>query len=105
MGLRKFCGKHTTIVSSVLMRCGPTTMNGTVRGELMPSCAKAIPALAELGVESELWLGETDSSDSALKLWDSPDATVKALTLPSRRSLPTWPRPLSPKISKMSSHT
>ena len=78
--LIEFCGKHTTIVSSVLMRCGPTTLNGTVRGELMPSCAKAIPALAELGVESELWLGETDSSDSALKLWDSPDATVTALT-------------------------
>ena len=78
--LIEFCGKHTSIVSSVLMRCGPTTLNGTVRGELMPSCAKAIPALAELGVESELWLGETDSSDSALKLWDSPDATVKALT-------------------------
>jgi|EP01046_Picozoa_sp_COSAG06_P020252 hypothetical protein len=77
--LLKWTANHTDIVSSVLMRCGPTTLNGSVSGALLPSCAKAIPALKALGVESELWLGETDSSESALKLFRDTEATVKAL--------------------------
>ena len=40
---------------------------------------KAANALKALGVESELWLGETDSSESALKLFRDTEATVKAL--------------------------
>ena len=64
--LLKWTANHTDIVSSVLMRCGPTTLNGSVSGALLPSCAKAILALKALGVESELWLGETDSYESAL---------------------------------------
>lgn len=93
---------------------GPTTKAGAVAGELLPSCAKAVPALAELGIDAELWcactacengilhpgprtaarwtrralnslelasrrLGETDSSDAALALFNSTVATTAAL--------------------------
>lgn len=80
--LLAFSRNHTSIVSSILMRCGPTTLNGTVGSPpvaLLPSCARAIPALAKLGIGSELWLGETDSSTAALKLFDTAPGTVKAL--------------------------
>ena len=80
-----WAGNHTNIVSSVLMRCGPTTINGTVAGSLLPSCVKAIPALKAIGVESELWLGETDSSESALKLFKDCDATVAILACTTRK--------------------
>jgi hypothetical protein len=61
------------------MRCGPTTLNGTVAGALLPSCARAIPALAKIGVGAELWLGETDALASALKLFGTAPASVKVL--------------------------
>jgi hypothetical protein len=77
--LIQWTANHTDIVSSVLMRCGPTTINGTVAGALLPACVKAIPALKALGVDSELWLGETDSSDAALKLFNTAEATVANL--------------------------
>ena len=77
--LIQWTANHTDIVSSVLMRCGPTTINGTVAGGLLPSCVKAIPALEALGVKSELWLGETDSADAALKLFNTTEATVAVL--------------------------
>ena len=75
-----FAGKHSDIVSSVIMQCGPTTKNGTVAGVLLPSCAKAIPALAKLGVGAELWLGETDANASALKLFSTAPASVSFLS-------------------------
>jgi len=61
-------------------QCGPTTENGTVAGALLPSCARAIPALAKLGVGAELWLGETDANASALKLFDTAKESVTFLS-------------------------
>ena len=77
--LLSFCANHSAIVSSVIMQCGPTTKDGTVAGALLPSCARAIPALAKLGIGAELWLGETDSNVSALKLFDTAPASTKFL--------------------------
>ena len=81
--LLAFSRNHTSIVSSILMRCGPTTLNGTVGSPpvaLLPSCARAIPALAKLGIGSELWLGETDANASALKLFSTAPASVSFLS-------------------------
>jgi hypothetical protein len=83
-----FVRDHPTIVSSIMMRCGPTTRNGTVgvpNVPLLPSCVRAIPALAELGIGAELWLGETDSSAAALRLFATAPATTKALVALSRQ--------------------
>ena len=71
-----FAANHSTIVSSVIMQCGPTTKNGAVAGALLPSCVRAIPALAKLGIGAELWLGETDANASALALFSSAPASV-----------------------------
>ena len=81
-GLLSFAQENTDIVSTVLMRCGPSTKNGTIQGDLVPACIRAIPALAALGVESELWLGETDDISAAAELMEHSDdvvATLKAL--------------------------
>jgi hypothetical protein len=75
-----FAKNHTSIVASVMMLCGPTTKTGAVVGELLPSCARAIPALEKLGVDSELWLGETDSYNNSQLLFADPAKTVEALT-------------------------
>ena len=66
--LIKWVTAHTDITTSILMRCGPSTLSGKIAGALSPACARAIPELAKLGVESELWLGETDSRSAALQL-------------------------------------
>ena len=77
--LLTFAAAHTNIVSSVLMRCGPSTKSGKIEGALSPACSRAIPALAKLGVGSELWLGETDSVAAAGSLLNDPDGAVAAL--------------------------
>ena len=74
-----FAANHSAIVSSVIMQCGPTTKNGVVAGSLLPSCVRAIPALAKLGIGAELWLGETDANASALKLFETASASVSFL--------------------------
>ena len=61
------------------MECGPTSKAGPVVGVLLPSCTKVIPALAKLGVASELWLGETDNLTSALALFNDVQTTVDTL--------------------------
>ena len=74
-----FAASNTGIVSSVIMLCGPTTQSGKIAGALSPACARAIPALAKLGVASELWLGETDSHAAAMQLLGDPAGAVGAL--------------------------
>ena len=77
--LLAWVGAHTDITTSILMRCGPSTQTGRIAGALSPACARAIPELAKLGVESELWLGETDSRSAALQLVGDPAGAVAAL--------------------------
>lgn len=85
-GLIKFCSEHRDIVTRVMMVCEVFTciaadwanasapkdtctnnagVGGTVTGQLSDKCKQAIPALAELGIKTELWLGEDDSITSA----------------------------------------
>ena len=85
-GLLDFCKAHTNIVTRVLMICEVFTcvsaswsnasappgtcinnggIGGTVTGTLSDKCKQAIPALNQLGIETELWLGEDDSISSA----------------------------------------
>ena len=78
-GLVRFATSNPSIMTSVLMRCGPTTLNGSIAGDLLPSCVRAIPALSAIGVESELWLGETDSLSAAIALLSNPAAAVETL--------------------------
>jgi hypothetical protein len=79
--LLSFSARHMDIVSSIFLRCGPTTKSGTIEGQLYPACQRAIPALVKLGVKAELWLGETDDLDAARKLLDyaNLDTVVEAL--------------------------
>jgi hypothetical protein len=84
--LVSFCTQHRDIVSRVMLLCevftcvaadwsnasaprGTCTNNhgvgGVITGKLSDKCKQAIPALVELGVEAELWLGEDDSITSA----------------------------------------
>ena len=77
--LLSFCKTHKTIVSSILMQCGPTTQSGSIQGKLSPACTKVIPALSQLGIGSELWLGETDSVAAAVKLLNNAPTAITAL--------------------------
>ena len=79
VGLISFAKAHTDIVSTVLMRCGPSTKNGSIVGDVVPACARVIPSLAALGVESELWLGETDDVAAAVTLMKDPASVVARL--------------------------
>ena len=77
---------HPTIVTSVIMSCGPSTASGAVQGAMLPSCSRAIPSLAKMGIESELWLGETDSFENGLRLFNSTAATVATLVKLGRQA-------------------
>ena len=79
--LLNFSRYNRDIVSSVILRCGPTTKSGAIKGGLLPACRRAIPALVQLGVKAELWLGETDDLAAASTLLDPSnlDAAVSAL--------------------------
>lgn len=107
--LVNFTKAHPTIVHTVIMRCGIVTccrlncgdcpqspwnascdttrtncsnnngVGGTVVGELSPACKLAIPAMTQLGVRVELWLGEDDSITSARYLFAHPSETAAAL--------------------------
>ena len=48
-------------------------------GNLSASCAYALPKLKKLGIRTELWLGEDDSLESALYLFDHANETADAL--------------------------
>jgi len=74
-----FVKEHPTIVSSVLMLCGPTTKSGTIAGELSPACTRVVPQLTALGVRPELWLGETDDVNAAITLVGDAPGAVAAL--------------------------
>ena len=61
------------------MRCGPTTALGNISGSLLPSCAYVMPLLKAMGVETELWMGETDSRDAMLGLFAHPNQVLSSL--------------------------
>ena len=83
---------HPTIIHTIIMNCGVLTcatnhsaprggnysclnnggIGGVITGEVMPSGKKLIPALSALGVKVELWLGEDDSRQSALHMFENP---------------------------------
>ena len=52
---------------------------GTVNGKLSQKCKQAIPALAKLGVQAELWLGEDDSISSARYMFAHANETAEAV--------------------------
>jgi hypothetical protein len=56
-------------------------VGGTVTGVLSEKCKQAIPALAKLGVQTELWLGEDDSITSARYQFAHANETAAALLL------------------------
>lgn len=87
-GLLSFVRENTAIVTTVIARCGvytcirdPSTkrpharclnnggIGGKITGNVSAACLRVIPALAELGVRTELWLGEDDSYESAQYLF------------------------------------
>lgn len=103
-----FCKTHRHIVSTLIMRCnvltccrtgtgecgnavnhsipkrpGSCTNNrgcgGVVTGTVSPACKKMIPALAAMGIRSELWLGEDDAISSARYLFAHPEETAADL--------------------------
>ena len=62
------------------MQCGPLTETGKIAPTTVsPACTRLVPELAALGVESELWLGETDGVDQATTLMKDADSAVAAL--------------------------
>ena len=95
-GLLAFAKAHTSIVSTVIMKCGVVTCqtnystprshracnNGTsgkLTGNVSAACLRAMPELASLGVRSEFWLGEDDSYASAQYLFAHPHETAADL--------------------------
>ena len=97
-GLLRFAAAHTDIVTTVIAKCGVYTclrnassrrphatclnnggIGGKVTGNVSAACLRVIPALAELGVRTELWLGEDDSYGSAQHLFDHPEETASDL--------------------------
>jgi hypothetical protein len=99
-GLINFCREHTNIVTRVMLCCGVFTCvaadwsnasaprgtctnnngtGGTVTGTLSPKCQQAIPVLAKLGIQAELWLGEDDSITSAKYMFAHLNETAEAV--------------------------
>ena len=77
--LLNFSRHHANIMSTVLMRCGVTTTNGTISGTLLPACETVMPILSGFGIQTELWLGQTDTVDAAVKLWSDPQRAIETL--------------------------
>lgn len=102
----EFCTQHREIVTTLIMRCNVLTccragtgecgnavnhsiprgsctnnkgIGGVVTGEVSPACKKMIPALTQLGIRSELWLGEDDAMSSARYLFAHAEETAAAL--------------------------
>ena len=46
--LLSFVKENKIVVTSVMMRCGPTTESGAISGAMLPSCVRVIPALIEM---------------------------------------------------------
>lgn len=107
-GLVAFAKKHRTIVTTVILECGVVTccrtgtgecgneknsslpgyrytctnnggMGGVLSGSLSAACAQAIPRLTQLGVRTELWLGEDDSLSSARYMCSHPNETAASM--------------------------
>lgn len=97
-GLLSFAKRNTDIISSIMMRCGVYTcirnesssrphstclnnggIGGKITGNLSEACLRVIPELTKLGITSELWLGEDDSYESALYLFEHADQTAEDL--------------------------
>jgi hypothetical protein len=102
----EFCKQHRDIVTTLIMRCNVLTccragtgecgnavnhsiprgsctnnngVGGVLTGEVSPACKKMIPALIELGIRPELWLGEDDSMSSARYLFTHAEETAADL--------------------------
>ena len=99
-GLIQFCKAHKNIVSRVMLSCevftcvaadwanksaprGTCSNNhgtgGTVTGSLSSKCEQIIPRLSELGIQTELWLGEDDSITSARYMFAHVNETAEAV--------------------------
>jgi hypothetical protein len=97
-GLLTFCSDHRSIITTVIMNCGVHTcernssthrpnatclnnggIGGKLTGNLSAACLRAIPKLTELGIRTELWLGEDDSMESAKYLFAHPEQTAADL--------------------------
>jgi hypothetical protein len=98
-GMLRWAKEHTHILSTLIMHCGINTcdtnhsaprggnfsclnnggIGGTVSGELAPSGVRVLPELLKLGIKVELWLGEDDSRQSALHMFQGPAKVAQDL--------------------------
>ena len=63
-------GDHLDIVDSVMLQCGVGVQaDGTLGGALEAACGPAMRGLRALGVEVELWLGESDDVEAQRRLF------------------------------------
>lgn len=78
--LLEFVKAHTNIVSSVFMKCGVNLApEGNFVGDLSAACAMAAPELIKLGVQPELWLGESNNLTAHHLMFDRADDVAETL--------------------------
>jgi len=76
-------GEHLDIVDSVMLQCSIGVQDdGTIGGALEPACGPAMEGLRALGVEVELWLGESDDVEAQRRLFQrAPEAAAAVSAL------------------------
>jgi hypothetical protein len=91
-GVISWAKRNPTIIHTIIMHCGIVTcatnysaprggnfsclnnggIGGELTGELMASGKRLVPELTKLGIKVELWLGDDDSRQSALHMFNNP---------------------------------
>eukprot|EP00949_MAST-11_sp_MAST-11-sp1_P003560 g3560.t1 len=78
--LISFARAHRDTCDSVLLNCGVGVQSdGTIGGNFSKACGAASAGLAALGVDVELWLGETDSTAGMRMLFEKTAEAESAL--------------------------